>query len=291
MMSALRNKLREERTPDQYVSGRWRTIRYCFDEDAGEFFNVGVVFTSGKRVEVRMLDTFDRLTCLFDKRIHTPDLERILHSIEDSILEIGSDLPPRLGENIVLGDALYASGADAESIADTFYQDMVTLGRPKSANRSAFRYRTTRRVLDTISDHLRETMPLAADRIIQQERFPLTLKTGNKIPLDIPLIGEKASGTVVSAWYKSPIVVENNLLSASADLQLMRTNSDRTQAALSVLIPDEQSGLTAKELDKLTSATRRQLDRIDASGIEIIESHATIDLARRTAQWWEKLAS
>ena len=291
MMSALRNKLREETTPDQYISGNWRTIRYCFDEDAGEFFNVGVVFTSSAGVEVRMLDTFERLTCLFDKRIHTPDLERLLHSIEDSILEIGPELPSKLGEHILLSDALYASGTDAESIADAFYHDVVTLGRPKSASRSPFRYRTTRRVLDTISDHLRETMPLDADRIIQQERFTLKLKTGNKIPLDIPLIGDKASGTVVSAWYKSPIVVENNLLSASADLQLMRTNSDRSQAALSVLIPDEKSGLSAKELNNLISATRRQLDRIDASGIDIIESHETVELARLTAQWWKQEAA
>jgi len=291
MTRSLRNKIRQQDSLIQAPrSGRWSPIQYCFDEDAGEFFNIGVAFTDGFRVEVRMMDTFDRLRCLFDTRISPHDLHHIFVDIEDTLVEIGPELPSTLGRNVRLGEPLYASGEDSESIVDEFFNDIVTLARPKNSNIVRFRYQSNHKVLETITNHMKESRPLLADRLIQKERYVLKLNTGNKIDLDIPLIGSEAAGTVVSAWFKSPLVVENSLLGASADLNLMRSNSERKKASIAVLIPDDDSGLTKTELDRLLRTTRKQLDKIDAAGIEVIEANKSVDLARMTADWWFKQA-
>ncbi len=47
------------------VKGVWRPISVCLDEDTGEYLNVGVLFQYAGKVEVRMLDTFERIKCLY----------------------------------------------------------------------------------------------------------------------------------------------------------------------------------------------------------------------------------
>lgn len=282
--SRIRSKISEQPAPA--VAGQWRCIRLCMDEDAGEFFNVGVVFCYGQKVEVRMLDTFDRLRCLFDTRIDKNDLSRLLHDIESTLCHMAPNLPERLGDSIALSQPLYASGISAESVVDEFFTDVVTLARPKpNAKDSLFRYQATSRVRNNLFDLMKERMHLQASRIIQEERFILPMRSGHRIEMDIPLLSASAAGTIVSGWYKSALVVENNLLQAAADLNLIRSNTDRI-TALSVLVPSPESGLDAKEFNKLSSATQRQIERVRMSGIDVLEATTTAELAEKTIEWW-----
>ncbi|SEQ90489.1 Protein of unknown function [Azotobacter beijerinckii] len=281
----IRSKLSEQ-PAQQPVTGQWRSISLCMDEDAGEFFNVGVLFAHGQEVEVRMLDSFDRIKCLFDARLDHNDLARLLQDIESTILHIGPDLPDTLGSTIRLGQPLYASGATPESVVDEFFADVVTLARPRPGAREySFRYQSTPKLRGNVFGLMKERMHMQASRIIQDSRFELKLKSGHRIEMDVPLLSASAAGTVVSGWYKSPLVVENNLLQASADLNLIRSNSDRA-ASISVLVPNKESGLTNREFNKLSCATQRQLDRIRISGLEVIEASSTPELAERTIEWW-----
>lgn len=233
-----------------------------------------------------MLDTFDRIKCLFDTRVNQDDLARLLDDIESTIYHIGPNLPDDLGDTIRLGPPLYTAGSSAETVVDEFFADVVTLGRPRpGAHEYTFRYQSMPRIRSNVFDLMKERMHMQASRIIQEERFMLSLRSGHKIEMDIPLLSSSAAGTVVSGWYKSPLVVENNLLQASADLNLIRSNSDRV-AAVSVLVPDKNSGLSTKEFDKLSSATQRQLDRIRLTGIEVLDAATTAELADKTIGWW-----
>lgn len=284
--SRIRQKISEQ-PQQELVTGHWRSISLCMDEDTDEFLNVGVVFSHQGQVEVRMLDTFDRVKCLFDTRIDPNDLSRRLQDIEAAIYEIGPDLPLELASTIRLGEPLYASGVTPIAVVDEFFADVITLSRPKpGAKEYNFRYQSTPKLRQTVFDLMKERMHMQASRVIQKDRYTLPLRTGHRIEMDIPLLSSSASGTIVSAWYKSPLVVENNLLQASADINLIRSNTDRTAAAISVLVPDRESGLTQTEFNKLDTATRRQLERIRATGIEVLEASSTPDLADQTVNWW-----
>jgi hypothetical protein len=261
------------------------------DPDAGEFFNVGVAFTHPGGIEVRMLDSFERLRCLFDARVDTNDLARTLADIEAALFHFhqeGKPLPDTLGDAVRLGGPRYGAGESTEAVVDEFFADVVTLARPKRERAMEFRYQSTPKVRSRVLEHIAERMQLQASRIIQEERYRLRLSTGHHIDLDIPLLSEHAAGSVVSAWYKSPLVVENALLQAAADLHLVRSNSSRTQAAVSVLVPGEGSGLTRTEHTKLHAATRRQIDRMACAGIEVIEEDSTLALAEKTVDWWRQ---
>ncbi len=269
------------------VKGQWRPISACLDEDSGEFLNVGVLFAYGAgKVEVRMLDTFDRIACLYDDRIDLNDLSHLMHDIEDSIVHAGHDLPDALSDTICLGAPLFASGASPEAVVDEFFEDVVTLGRPRNKQRSsAFRYRSSHKIREALFDIMQQRMALEASSIIQEGRYLLKLQSGHRIEVDVPLLSDKSAGSVVSAWYKSPLVVENNLLQASADLLLVTSNTGR-KGMLSVLTPGKDNGLSVREFNKHHEATHRQLDRIHKSGIDIVEAGSTDELACKTMDWW-----
>lgn len=286
--SRIRAKIADHQSND-VVTGKWRTVSLCLDPDAGEFLNVGVVFSYNDAIEVRMLDSFDRIKCFYDTRIDANDLSRLLHDIESTIHEIGPDLPDSLDSSVRLSEPLYASGVNAANVVDMFFKDVITLARPKpGAKEYEFRYQSTPRLRQVIFELMKERMHMQASRIIQNSRYDLRLVTGHSIEIDVPLMSSTSSGTIVSAWYKSPLVVENNLLQASADLNLIRTNTERREAVLSVLVPNRDSGLTGSEFTKLESATRRQIDRIKATGIRVLEASTTPDLADQTIAWWRE---
>ncbi|MDU8454848.1 hypothetical protein [Pseudomonas syringae group sp. J254-4] len=282
----LRNRIAEQPRQDLVV-GSWRTISMCLDQDAGEFLNVGVVFQHAGKSEVRMLDTFQRLTCLYDNRFDQNDFAHYLQDVEAAIIHLGPDLPDFISADIRLGEALYASGSDAESVVDEFFNDVVTLAKPKSGNRrDSFRYRSTPKLKESVLCLMQEKMHMDASRIIQEGRFSLKMRgSANRIEVDVPLLSQTAAGTIVSAWYKSPLVVGNNILQAAADILLITSNSDRI-GSISVLMPPADSGMTTVEHQKVLDAAFRQMDRADKAGVTVLEAPSTDGVANKTIDWW-----
>lgn len=284
ILARLKQKVASATTPSQ-VAGQWRTIQMCLDQDAGEFLNVGVMFSHGGMVDVRMLDTFDRVKCLYGDRINTKDLEQYLHDIEEYIFCSHSNLPEVISSNVRLGSSFYAAGESAESVVSEFFFDTVTLGRPKGAIKNdAFRYTSTPKLRDSLFQIMRQKMALEASAIIQQERYRLKLKNGT-LDVDAPLLSASAVGSVVSVWYKSPVVAEKNILQASSDLTLVTSNTARN-GSLSILVPTEKSGMDAVEFKRVSDVIEKQLDRLQRSGIEVIRAPSTDDLAAKTINWW-----
>ena len=286
--ASLRQHLQADAQPSCH--GKWRAISMRLDEYTDEYLNVGVMFCHAGKVEVRMLDTFDRVKCLYGNRVELPSLTHLMLDIEDAVRQSKGDLPDDLSDTIRLGQPLFASGEGAEEIVDEFFNDVVTLGKPTNKKaRTSFRYRSNFKVRETVFELMREKMALEAENIIRQDPYRLRLNNSATIDVDIPLLTATAAGTIVSAWYKSPLVVENNLLQAASDLLLVYSNSERRKAAMSVLMPAPSSGLTVREFQKHNYAAYRQLDRLKRSGIDILEATASDELADLTIGWWQNV--
>lgn len=270
------------------VSGSWRSISMCFDEDTREFLNVGVLFQKDSSIEIRMLDNFDRITCLFDDRINKSDLGKLMNDIESTILDLCPNLPEKLGDTIRLGTPLYAAGSSSEMIVDSFFEDIVTLGRPRpGAKTQRFRYKSNSKLRTNVIELLNEKMELDASKIIMPERYTVSLSGGGSYDADIQLMSSTAAGSIVSGWYKSSVVVENNILRASADLNIVRTATQRSDASLSILVPSSSSGMGKKEFVKVQASTEEHLDRVRASGVDVLQAANTNELAEMTADWWK----
>lgn len=269
----------------QRICGHWRPIQMCLDEDTGEYLNVGVVFSSQSEIEVRMLDTFDRIKCLYGKRVSLRDLTYYLHDIEEFLFENRFHLPNEISSNVRLGPSLYASGLSAESVVTEFFEDVVTLGKTKGLKKiEAFRYTSTPKLRDSLFQIMRQKMALSASAIIQESRYRLKLKNGT-LDVDIPLLSTSSAGSVISVWYKSPVVAEKNILQAASDLALVTSNTDRS-GALSILVPTEKSGMDRLEYRRVSDVIEKQLERLDRSGIEILRAPSTDELAAQTINWW-----
>ena len=281
----IRNRIKA--TPRQeLVHGKWRSIRLCLDQDAGEFLNVGIAFQYGQKVEVQMLDTFSRLSCLYDHRFDQNDLAHYLHDIEAAIINAGADFPTDLGPEIEFGDSLVASGASPEQVVEEFFNDIVTLAKPRTGKRDSFRYHSTPKLRDGVLRIITEKMQMSASQIIKSEPYRLPMRnTGKTIDVDVPLLSANAVGQIVSVWYKSPVVVENNLLQAASDILLVTSNTER-KGALSVLLPSEGSGMSIIEFNKVNDMANRQMDRLSKSGVDIIAAASTDVLANKTIDWW-----
>lgn len=283
--SILRKRLSLD-APARPVQGYWQPISVCLDQDAGEFLNVGVVFSSGTKVDVRMLDTFDRMKCLYDGRFDQNDLTHYLLDIEEYLYKTKGDFPDEIDSGIRLGTKLYATGESSEAIVNEYFEDVVTLARPKGSPRNAgFRYTSTPKLRDNIFQIMKQKMSMEASAIIKDERFRLKMKNGAFMDVDTPLLSASAAGTIVSAWYKSPLVVSNNILQGYTDLVVVSSNSDR-KTAMSILIPDDKSGLDTAEFQKLSDAVSKQIDRIRNSGVEVLAASSTDILANKTIEWW-----
>lgn len=282
----LRNAL-PQATPAP-VSGHWHTVSLCLDDTACEFLNVGVVFMHGGQVEVRMLDTFTRLQCLYDKRFNADNLQHLLIDIEHTLEQYaGQALPEALSDTIRIGPPLYAQGASAEAVVDDFFAEVVTLARPTAKNKAReFRYYASGKLRRTIIHHLAHHLGLDAQRIVQDHAYELRLSNGRSLDVDVPLLSGSAVGGIVSGWYKSPIVVEKNILQASQDLNLVATHSKRVPS-ISVLLPSKDSGLSHKERGNVLEASERQLERLSRAGMTILKGESAEELAYLTASWWQ----
>lgn len=273
------------------IKGQWQAIKMCFDEDASEFLNVGVLFKHSSGVEVRMLDSFDRLKCLFGSRLDTRSVSHTLIDLEDTIHHHHGDFPGQEINSLVhLSAPLFAAGDSPEAVVDEFFSDIVTLGMSTARPAKNFRYFSSQKALSNVLDVMRQKMPLDADKIILSEPYLLKLRgSGNRLSVKIPLLSNNAAGSVVSVWYKDHVVVENTLLQAASDLHLISSNVDTIEhKAVSILMPGKDCGMSTKEFDKHYSATQKQVDRMQHSGIEVISAHSTDELANESIAWWRE---
>lgn len=287
----LRTKIRNSADLTPQVRGIWRPIQMCLDDNTGEFLNVGVMFSYGGKTQVRMMDSFERLRCLYDRRINTNELLYLLQDIEETIIQCHADLPDDLSENIRLGAPLYAAGLSPEAVVDSFFSHVVTLARPKSLESKTFRYQSSASLRELVLDRMSQALGLLASRIIVRGKYTLQLRTGGALDMSVPLLTTSAAGTIVSGWYKSPLVVENNILHAVADLNLIASNSGKSETALSILTPRKKSGLTDREFRVLDRVTHRGLERAAQSNIHIIAATEPEELAQHTIEWWRERAA
>ncbi|WP_213881236.1 DUF3037 domain-containing protein [Pseudomonas sp. dw_358] len=268
------------------VEGHWQAVQMCLDQDTGEYLNVGVLFSHQDQLEVRMLDVFDRVKCLYGKRVSVKDLNYYLNDVEEYIFASRKNLPDQISSNVRLSPKLYAAGESPESVVSDFFDDIVTLGKDKGAPKNdAFRYTSTPKLRDSLFQIMRQKMDLSASAIIKEERYRLRLKNGT-IDVDAPLLSSTAVGSVISVWYKSPVVAEKNILQASSDLGLVTSNTDRA-GSLSILVPTEKSGMDHLEFRRVSEVIEKQLDRLERSGIEVIRAPSTDELAAKTIDWWQ----
>ncbi|WP_160151503.1 hypothetical protein [Microbulbifer sp. ALW1] len=285
---SLRQKLSISEVPA--VNGQWQSIRFCPDLAADERLNIGVYIQTidGNRY-VKMLDHFERLQCLYDKNVVEQDLLTLMSETESILLADGAGSANQLKPHISLGNPLYAAGSSVDEIIDTFYENTVTLGRPKRRERT-FRHITVSRLQRGILDNLREKIPTRAESIIRSQPIEVRVNNERNFTIELPLVGLRTIGAITSAYFKSPMVASNNIMRAVSDISLVQRFSDRRQASLSLLIPGNDSNLSRGEIRNITEIVEQQVERARALNIEVLQGTSISEVSDATENWWRDIA-
>jgi len=275
------------------IEGAIRTISLCLDPATDEFLNVGIMFhdTEYNSLAVQMLDHLERIRCLYDKRIDLAELTYVIEDIERLIYRQNGDVSNgMMGPYVKFSTPRYAAGKDEQSIITTFFESTVTLARQHDRTKSIFRYKTTPGLRKEIFKQLKLDLGLQADQIIHEDRFPINLNNGQTIDVDIPLIGVSRASGITSAWYSNHLMVSNEILSAYSDINLLRQSTGIQQASIAILRPSTSSGMTKKNFLQVDKVIDKQLKRLTATGIEVIQSDSIEALGHQTASWWKSIA-
>jgi len=292
-MNALENlkKIIPRREATDRIEGQIRTISLCLDPASDEFYNVGMILKTEDIVSVRMLDHFERVRCLYDRRVNETDRAFLLHDIENTLMAAPDPFKVDFGPYIRLSESRYAAGRDANTIIDTFFDSALPLARLRDNAKRIFRYKTTSKLRSDMVKDIKLALGAGADRILQEEPFHVNIK-GAKIELEIPFVSPVAASGVASAWYANHLMATNEIFKASSDLHLIGASSDKVESrALSLLRPSADAGLKKDVFGRLNLEIEKHLHKLAVSGIEIIESNDTKDLSEKTAAWWRKFAA
>ncbi|MDG2517204.1 DUF3037 domain-containing protein [Lysobacter soli] len=200
--------------------GTWQNVRWRPHPSTGEVLNVGVVFHEETgRVHVRVLESFERLKCMYGSGISSQ--ARFLMQVIKEAVAAKVEIP---SPNAFFSEKKFASGQSPDEVVNALFEATVPLGAPKGGKKEvgANVLADTASVRKVVLDHLREIGGLRANLIISSEGALAVPSEGRTHFLDIPLQTSQALGTIVSAGAARP-TDELQLLRADADLHIARS--------------------------------------------------------------------
>ncbi|RRD43516.1 hypothetical protein EII18_02935 [Comamonadaceae bacterium OH3737_COT-264] len=245
--------------PHAQTTGHWQTLRLCLDRAAQEWLNVGVLLrTHGGQTHMKLLESVDGLRCLYDEDAANNALF-LLEQAESALAE-GQDIPK--GWNIELGPPKFIRGAKEQTILDSLFDRLVTLGRHQidsadRLDRENHRH-ATRNVRTQVRRIINRQLQLARNATpdfwrTQPQEVPVANTT---VLLDLQICSTKGkqrvNGTVASAWYKTHYHRSASLSSAvAATVGACNAFPDGDNLLYLLLPPADAPGLSTEDLQAI----------------------------------------
>jgi len=229
-------------TPHHNVTGEWFKICLSPNVASGERLNIGVAFVEEARqtVHARLIEELDKLGPLYGEGFEDQVLflaKTVRHTLSRCDFE-----PP--SPNITYSERKFAAGESPQEIVERIFSAVVSLFSPAEPQPARLA-RATSFTNDQVRKHVFEAMKrragLAADRIIAEDPVYLVKEQGKTYAFDLPLRMPDRLGTIVSAGYRTPVPLENNLLRASLDLETAKEIFRRDRLGFFVLRPGADS--------------------------------------------------
>jgi hypothetical protein len=256
--------------PAPRVSGQWFNIRYSPTASGGELINIGVGYIDGvtRQIHSRLIDNLEGFRALFGEAFEDDvrfSLDVVRSALGRLILE-----PPL--PSVVFSNLRYAAGENVSDVLDRLFSATVSFAEARqsmTARREAAQNNVG--VRKSVFDAIRLKAGLAADRIIAEDPVYWATDGARRVPLDIPLRGDKYLGSVVSGGYRTKAPLENNLLRASLDLETASSIFKGDRLGFFVMRAATQDAVDG-ELDDVIDTTCWKLHRL---GIHVgVESTA-----------------
>ncbi|WP_319557930.1 hypothetical protein [Thiomicrorhabdus sp.] len=261
--------------------GEWQRIYIEPNPITGERYNVGVALHINGQTYTRLIDTTDRLKCLFSK----PALHNIQFAIKhiQDVYKTKDSVPDIFG----LSAPLPASGTDINTLLADLYDDVVPLGRPfRALQDDTFKAKITKGQLITdVYDYLKQKHQLQANQIIPQNQSLTIDDDGHTV--DVPLLSQSRIADLISATYARAFDVERIINQSVVDLSAVRSYKKRfDQAGLFLLKPTLDLGFTKQETTQAEQAIDNLLWKLKRDFYLSVED-TPLALAESAAHWFD----
>ncbi|WP_336011072.1 hypothetical protein [Acinetobacter calcoaceticus] len=268
------------------LRGEWSLIQWNPDIATEELLNIGVALNINGKTNFKMLDQFERLSCLFDENIiqHVQDIiELSLPAFENNCRNFS--------EQIKWIDKGLAKGNSEQEILDRLYNRVITLAKEcsKKSTRSDFKTVQSDALINRITKKFRDKMkdnPLLSG-VIPNEKYIAF----NDDSLLVPLRGAKGYGGIVSTVTPNLDRISSNYLMNVNDLKTAAILNNK-EPTFFILSPSDA------ELNKLDSDKAEKIDNLieslnrkqEQQGIKIECESSELILLDKIQYWAEKAA-
>lgn len=245
--------------PAPRVSGQWFNIRYTPTASGGELINIGVGYIDGvtRQIHSRLIDNLEAFRTLFGEAFED-EVRFSLDVVRSALGKLMLEPPLR---SVVFSNLRYAAGESVADVLDSLFSATVSFAEARqsvSARREAAQSNVG--VRKSVFDAIRLKAGLAADRVIAEDPVYWATDGARRVPLDIPLRGDRYLGSVVSGGYRTKAPLENNLLRASLDLETAASIFKRDRLGFFVMRGGVDDAVDT-ELDDVVDTTCWKLHR------------------------------
>ncbi|MGF1748245.1 hypothetical protein [Vibrio cionasavignyae] len=282
------DEILKSQTKRENIEGSWFSIQWSPDIGAGELHNIGVGFRSTDgALNVRMLDYFDRIECLYSK-------EAIFHVqlacdvAQESILTTGST--ENISPQIQCHHKGFAQGKSESEILKKLYNSVVSLGHKKRIRASASTFTTINRdnFYTSLKGKLQVNLELDYIKHVPENPYH-NVKDGNfSHKLYLPFRKEQGNATLVSAAYTNDQRVKCNLYDGSRDIDIAIEQLKSKNNAIFLIAPGDGLDVSKRtiienDIDKFTWLMSRHNVHIDCETDEDILADRITDWCIRAA--------
>ena len=266
------------------LRGEWSLIQWNPDIATEELLNIGVALNIEGQIQFKMLDYFERLTCLFDERA-IQHLQDVIELSENALKNNSKNF----SDQIIWKNKGRTKGVSEKEILDRLYSRVITLGKPcqnKNQVRTDFKMVRSDALITRITKNLRDEFKgdqdllkfLPSEKYIQHQDDSFL----------VPLRSEKAFGSIVSVVSSNTDKIKANYLTNVNDLKTAAIIENK-EATFFVLTPsdDELNKLDSNKADQIDSLIQSLNRKQEQQGIKI-ENEYSEEVLKDKMAWWAK---
>lgn len=274
----------ENKECQRILRGEWSLIQWNPDIATEELLNIGVALNIDGQLKLKMLDYFERLTCLFDDGA-IEHLRGVIELSENAIMNNCNNF----SDQIILKHKGVTKGLSEKEILERLYNRVITLGKPcqnKNLIRHEFKVVHSDALITRITKNLRQSFKHNDEllKFLPNEKY---IHHQDDTFL-VPLRSDSAFGSIVSVVSSNTDKIKANYLTNVNDLKTASIIENK-EATFFVLAPSDD------ELNKLDSTKAEKIDSLIDSlnrkqiqqGIKI-ESEYSEEVLKDKMEWWAR---
>lgn len=271
--------------------GIWATVELQPDLFAPQKFSVGVIVGAlDGAFKFRLISDAKKFECVYGK-LGVSNIRTLLESAEHALLRSQKNKSP-IGEvifecaNLSLSSPWPTSGPSSERVLVRLFGEVVAMEPSVEKTSREFISMDTEQVRQLVTAELKRIGGLKYERVAVEPKEVILAddQSGETHVLDLSLRTEKGAGSVLSAVYKTPSIIELNMLRASRDLAVYGRVRKVDDLAMFVMSA-KQELFEPAEYSRISDLLDEQSWRLERQGFRVVIFDEAPSIANSIYEW------